>query len=364
MIIGASNAVNFTDGLDGLATVPVMIAAGAFGLIAYLVGNFVFADYLQLHYVPGVGEVGVFCAAMVGSCLGFLWYNAPPAKIFMGDTGSLALGGGAGRRRGGHQARDRAGHRRRPVRARERLGDGPGRYVQATGKRVFLMAPIHHHFERLGWAGVDGGHPLLDRRHDAGHGRPRHLEAAIGEGGTIMIPVRGFEGKRVAVFGLGRTGPGRGARAARPAAPRPSLWDEKPAARELAAAEGFALVDLRTIDWSSLAALMLSPGVPLTHPQPHWTVEMARAAGVEILGDIELFARTVNAAPDVQAAQGGGHHRHQRQVDDHGPLGPHADRRPGATPASAATSATACSAWTTCTAGRSMCWRSPPTSST
>src|SRR5262249_4017601 len=94
VIIGASNAVNFTDGLDGLATVPVMIAAATFGLIAYLTGNFLFARYLQLHFVPGAGEVAVYCAAMVGSGLGFLWYNAPPARIFMGDSGSLALGGG------------------------------------------------------------------------------------------------------------------------------------------------------------------------------------------------------------------------------------------------------------------------------
>jgi len=96
VIVGAANAVNFTDGLDGLATVPVMIASAAFGLIAYLVGNYVFAQYLQLHFVPGVGEVAVFCGSMIGAGLGFLWYNAPPAKIFMGDTGSLALGGGLG----------------------------------------------------------------------------------------------------------------------------------------------------------------------------------------------------------------------------------------------------------------------------
>ena len=114
-----------------------------------------------------------------------------------------------------------------------------------------------------------------------------------------MIPVRGFEGKRVAVFGLGRTGL-TAARALKAGGAEPILWDEQPAARQLAAAEGFVLADLRTIDWSGLAALMLSPGVPLTHPQPHWTVELARAAGVEILGDIELFARTVNAAPDYK----------------------------------------------------------------
>src|SRR5690606_26744513 len=93
VIVGASNAVNLTDGLDGLAIVPVMMAAGAFGIIAYLVGNFVFSEYLQVHHVPGTGELAVFCAALIGAGMGFLWYNAPPAKIFIGDTGSLALGG-------------------------------------------------------------------------------------------------------------------------------------------------------------------------------------------------------------------------------------------------------------------------------
>jgi phospho-N-acetylmuramoyl-pentapeptide-transferase len=152
VIIGASNAVNFTDGLDGLATVPVMIAAAAYGLIAYLVGNFVFAKYLDLHFVPGVGEVGVFCAAMVGSCLGFLWYNAPPAKIFMGDSGALALGGALGA--------VAVATKHEIV-----LAIVGGLFVletvsvmvqvasfKLTGKRVFRMAPIHHHFERLGWA--------------------------------------------------------------------------------------------------------------------------------------------------------------------------------------------------------------------
>jgi len=152
VIIGASNAVNFTDGLDGLATVPVMIAAGTFGLIAYLVGNIRFADYLQLHFVPGVGEVGIFCAAMVGSCLGFLWYNAPPAKIFMGDCGALALGGGLGA--------VAVATKHEIV-----LAIVGGLFVletvsvlvqvasfKLTGRRVFRMAPIHHHFERLGWA--------------------------------------------------------------------------------------------------------------------------------------------------------------------------------------------------------------------
>ena len=99
IIVGAGNAVNLTDGLDGLAIVPVMIAAGSFGLIAYLVGNAVFADYLQIHYVPGTGELAVLCGAVIGAGLGFLWFNAPPASIFMGDTGSLALGGMSARSR-------------------------------------------------------------------------------------------------------------------------------------------------------------------------------------------------------------------------------------------------------------------------
>ena len=152
IVVGGANAVNFTDGLDGLATVPVMIAAAAFGLIADLVGNFVFSQYLQLHFVPQVGEVAVFCGAMIGAGLGFLWYNAPPARIYMGDTGSLALGGALGM--------VAVATKHEIV-----LGIVGGLFVvetlsvmiqvayfKRTGKRVFLMAPIHHHFERLGWS--------------------------------------------------------------------------------------------------------------------------------------------------------------------------------------------------------------------
>jgi phospho-N-acetylmuramoyl-pentapeptide-transferase len=152
VIVGGANAVNFTDGLDGLATVPAMIAASAYGLIAYLVGNFVFANYLQLHFVPGVGEVTIYLGAMIGAGLGFLWYNAPPARIFMGDTGALALGGGLGAV---------------AVATRQEivLGVIGGLFVaetlsvviqvawfKRTGRRIFLMAPIHHHFEKLGWS--------------------------------------------------------------------------------------------------------------------------------------------------------------------------------------------------------------------
>jgi phospho-N-acetylmuramoyl-pentapeptide-transferase len=152
VIVGGANAVNFTDGLDGLATVPVMIAAAAFGFIAYLVGNFVFANYLQLHFVPGVGEITIFCSALIGAGMGFLWYNAPPARIFMGDTGSLALGGALGS--------IAVATRHEIV-----LAIIGGLFVaetlsviiqvawfKRTGRRVFLMAPIHHHFEKLGWS--------------------------------------------------------------------------------------------------------------------------------------------------------------------------------------------------------------------
>lgn len=152
VMVGASNAVNLTDGLDGLAIVPVMIAAGCFGFIAYLVGNAVFANYLQIHYVAGTGELAVFCGALVGASLGFLWYNAPPAMVFMGDTGSLSCGGALG----GIAV----------ITKHELvLAIIGGLFVletvsvivqvvsfKLTGKRVFRMAPLHHHFEQKGWA--------------------------------------------------------------------------------------------------------------------------------------------------------------------------------------------------------------------
>jgi phospho-N-acetylmuramoyl-pentapeptide-transferase len=151
VIVGAGNAVNLTDGLDGLAIVPVMIAAASFGVIAYLAGNAVFAEYLQIHFVQGTGELAVVCGAILGAGLGFLWFNAPPAAIFMGDTGSLALGGLLGSV---------------AVIAKHEivLAIVGGLFVlealsvivqvasfKLTGKRVFRMAPIHHHFEHLGW---------------------------------------------------------------------------------------------------------------------------------------------------------------------------------------------------------------------
>ncbi len=151
VIVGASNAVNLTDGLDGLAIVPTMIAAGCFAFIAYMVGNATFALYLQLHHIPRADELSVFCGAMVGASLGFLWFNAPPAKVFMGDTGSLSMGGALGTI---------------SVITKHELVlaivgglfvlEAASVIVQVasfklTGRRVFRMAPLHHHFEQKGW---------------------------------------------------------------------------------------------------------------------------------------------------------------------------------------------------------------------
>jgi phospho-N-acetylmuramoyl-pentapeptide-transferase len=151
VIVGAANAVNLTDGLDGLAIMPVMIAGGTLGVIAYVAGRTDFTEYLQLHYIPGTGEIAVFAAALIGAGLGFLWWNAPPASVFMGDTGSLALGGALGAI---------------AVATKHEfvLAIVGGLFVvealsviiqvfwfKRTGRRVFLMAPIHHHFEKKGW---------------------------------------------------------------------------------------------------------------------------------------------------------------------------------------------------------------------
>ena len=152
VLIGGSNSVNLTDGLDGLAIMPVIIASGTFTIIAYLVGNIVFADYLNITYVKGSGELSVFLASIIGAGLGFLWFNAPPAMIFMGDTGSLSLGGALGAVSfitkheivlaivGGLFVLETVSVMVQVV------------SFKLTGKRVFRMAPIHHHYEKKGWA--------------------------------------------------------------------------------------------------------------------------------------------------------------------------------------------------------------------
>ena len=152
VIVGAANAVNLTDGLDGLAIMPVMIAAATLGVIAYAVGRTDFTDYLEVHYVPGTGEILIFTAGLIGGGLGFLWYNAPPAAVFMGDTGSLALGGALG-------AVAVATKHEIVLAIVGGLFVAEALsvivqvfYFKRTGRRVFLMAPIHHHFEKQGWA--------------------------------------------------------------------------------------------------------------------------------------------------------------------------------------------------------------------
>ena len=151
VIVGAANAVNLTDGLDGLAIMPVMIAAGTLGVIAYAVGRVDFTDYLEVHYVPGTGELLVFTAGLIGGGLGFLWYNAPPAAVFMGDTGSLALGGALGAIAVAtkHEIVLAIVGGIFVVEALSVIVQVA--YFKRTGKRVFLMAPIHHHFEKRGW---------------------------------------------------------------------------------------------------------------------------------------------------------------------------------------------------------------------
>ncbi|MDR0810591.1 MAG: phospho-N-acetylmuramoyl-pentapeptide-transferase [Gemmobacter sp.] len=152
VVVGAANAVNLTDGLDGLAIGPVMIAAGTFGAIAYVVGNYNFTVYLGVHFVPGTGELLIFCAALIGGGLGFLWYNAPPAAVFMGDTGSLALGGALGAIAicTKHEIVLAIVGGLFVVEALSVIIQVA--YFKRTGRRVFLMAPIHHHFEKKGWA--------------------------------------------------------------------------------------------------------------------------------------------------------------------------------------------------------------------
>jgi phospho-N-acetylmuramoyl-pentapeptide-transferase len=152
VIVGAANAVNLTDGLDGLAVMPVMIAAGTLGVIAYVVGRVDWSNELGVHYVPGTGEILVFVSALAGGGLGFLWYNAPPAAVFMGDTGSLALGGalGAIAVAAKHEIVLAIVGGLFVVEALSVIIQVA--YFKRTGKRVFLMAPIHHHFEKRGWA--------------------------------------------------------------------------------------------------------------------------------------------------------------------------------------------------------------------
>ena len=179
VIVGSSNAVNLTDGLDGLATVPVILVAGCFAFISYVSGNVIFAEYLLIPYIEGVGEVAVFCGAIIGSSIGFLWFNAPPAKIFMGDTGSLALGGSLGAI--GVVTKHEIV-----------LAITGGLFVleavsvivqvisfKLTGKRIFMMAPIHHHFEKKGWPEFYCSYKILDYFLNFGDDRTCYIKIEI-----------------------------------------------------------------------------------------------------------------------------------------------------------------------------------------
>ena len=251
VMMGASNAVNLTDGLDGLAMVPTIIVAGVFALIAYLVGNRIFAGYLELPFVAGSGELTVFCSALIGAGLGFLWFNAPPAAVFMGDTGSLALGGAV--------ASVAVATKHEIV-----LAIVGGLFVvetlsviiqvfwfKRTGRRVFLMAPLHHHFEKKGWA-----EPTIVIRFwivsmILALIRSRDLEDPM-----TGFPANLFAGARYAILGLGRNGL-PAARSLRAMGAEVVLWDDGEAARMAAATEGFTLRDLSTGDFA-FDALVLS----------------------------------------------------------------------------------------------------------
>ena len=243
------------------------------------------ADYLQIHFVAGTGELAVLCGAVIGAGLGFLWFNAPPASIFMGDTGSLALGGMLGT--------IAVATKHEIV-----LAVVGGLFVleavsvivqvvsfKLTGKRVFRMAPLHHHFEQKGWTEpqivirfwiisvvlalvgpVDAEAAVNDPRHQFRRQESRGVRARrLGAGQRQRAARRRRRRRR-----LGRQCAIRSRRRPAPASPPPTFAH---------------------VDWSKIAALVLAPGVPLTHPAPHWTVGLARAAAVEVIGDIELFCR-------------------------------------------------------------------------
>ena len=264
-------------------------------------------DYLQLHFVPGTGELAILCGAVIGAGLGFLWFNAPPASIFMGDTGSLALGG-------------LLGSIAVATKHEIVLAIVGGLFVleavsvivqvisfKLTGKRVFRMAPLHHHFEQKGWT-----EPQIVIRFWI----ISIVLALVGlvDAEAAMIPVTTFAGKKVALFGLGASGLAS-ASALLAGGADVVAFDDSEETIEKARAAGIPVADLRHIDWSRIAALVLAPGVPLTHPAPHWTVGLARNAAVEVIGDIELFCRERRAHRAGRAVRRD--HRHQRQIHHH-----------------------------------------------
>ncbi len=291
VMMGASNAVNLTDGLDGLAIVPTMIAAAVFTLIAYLVGNRIFADYLQLNPVVGAGELAVFCSALVGAGMGFLWFNAPPAAVFMGDIGSLAMGGalGAVAMATKHEIV---------------LMIVGGLFVvetlsviiqvfwyKRTGQTGLPDGPAAPSFREEGLGRADDRHSVLDHFDDPGAGRSGDLEDPMSGFSSSM-----FSGKRFAVVGLGKNGlPAARALAAMGA--DVVAWDDNSAARAAVAGD-FTRLEVRDLASGpfDFDALVLSPGIPHRLPKPHPIAQRAIEAAIPILSDAELLFQAVRAS--------------------------------------------------------------------
>ena len=320
VIVGAGNAVNLTDGLDGLATMPVIIASVAFMLIVYLVGRIDYATYLGIPHVPGAGDLAILCGAIVGSGLAFLWFNAPPAAVFMGDTGSLALGGALGAIAVSSHHEIVLGIIGGLFVVEALVGHHPGVLLQAHRPPRVQDGPDPPPFRTARLVGAHGGDPLLDRGLRPGARRPVHVEAQV-------IVAEAWAGKRYAVYGLARSGAAT-MRALTAAGAEVVAWDERAEVREKIlpgtgrgtatrsgvvggsgavplhrsssgppprSGEDLTLADPLTLDLAAFDAVVISPGVPLN---AHPLVERARAAGTPLIGDIELFAQARAGLPD------------------------------------------------------------------
>ena len=278
--------MNLTDGLDGLAIGPVMTTALTFAAFAYLRAMPCSRTICRSTTSPAPANSRCLCGALLGAGLGFLWFNAPPASIFMGDTGSLALGGLLGTV---------------AVATKHEIAlaivgglfvlEAVSVIVQVVVVPDVRQARIPHGADTssLRTEGLDRAadrDPLLDRRDRAGARRTFDSEVAV----SGMIPVTTFAGRKVALFGLGGSGLAS-ASALLAGGADVIAGDDGEDRMAQARSAGIPTADLRKIDWSRVAALVLAPGIPLTHPEPHWVVKLAQAAGVEIIGDIELFCR-------------------------------------------------------------------------
>ena len=286
LIVGFGNAVNLTDGLDGLATFPVIIASLTFLVIVYLTGNVKFAEYLGIPHVSGAGELAVFAAAIIGACLAFLWFNAPPAAVFMGDTGSLALGGALA------TIAVTAQHELVLVLVgglfvvEALVGDHPGVLVQAHRQAGVPHGADPPSFRTIGLARIDRRHPFLDRVDRPCARGTRDLETAV-------ITSRAFAGRRYAVLGLARSGLAT-VEALVASGAGVTAWDDREEARDDAMALGADIGNPLDIDLIGFAGVVVSPGVPLNR---HPIAAHAREAHVPVIGDVELFAEARGDLP-------------------------------------------------------------------